>query len=235
MTGLRWIIEGMSNSTTNIPLPSSHIEIDIDYTDGSPLAPDDPRGAMARSIQAARAVIAHVHADNAENPTPCAEWNALQLAQHLVAVLDRAAAAPTDDVIDEMPILADVSISDLGDAALASAQRVHANWSDDAAMAKMIDVPWGTSPGAAVIGVYAGETIVHTWDLAVAIGANLNWPASDVPIHYEMSKAGIPESPRDEFMPFDPVVRPSNDAPMIEHLVGWQGRDVDRWRVARAA
>lgn len=38
-----------------------------------------------------------------------------------------------------------------------------------------------------------------------------------------MSKAGIPETPRDEFRPFDPVVRPGDDAPMIEHLVGWQG------------
>lgn len=206
--------------------------IDIAYTDGSPLAPDDPRGAMARSVQAARAVIERVDETNAHNPTPCAEWNALQLAQHLVAVFDRAAAGPTDDVIDDLPLLADVPLDGLGDAALTAAQRIHVNWSPDEAMTMPIDVPWGTFPGAAVIGVYAGETIVHTWDLSVAIGVSLDWPESDLPTHYEMSKVGIPESPRDEFMPFDPVVRPPQDAPMIEHLVGWQGRDVDRWRVA---
>lgn len=218
------------NAMDNTTHTTRHIE--IDYADGSPLAADDPRGAMARSMQAARAVIAHVDATNAENPTPCTEWNALQLAQHLVAVFERAAAGPTDQVIDDMAILADVAIDDLTDAALASARLVHANWSTDAAMTEPIDVPWGTLPGAAVIGVYAGETIVHTWDLAVAIGVDLNWPEADVAVHHEMSKIGIPESPRDEFMPFDPVVRPGADAPMIEHLVGWQGRDVDRWRVA---
>ena len=205
--------------------------LDIDYTDGSPLAVDDPRGAMARSVQAARAVIACVDAENAGNATPCADWTALEVARHIVAVFDRAAAGPTDQVIDEMAILADVPIDGLTDAALASARTVHANWSDDAAMTRPIDVPWGTLPGAAVIGVYAAETIVHTWDLAAAIGVGLNWPESDVAVHYEMSMVGIPESPRDELMPFDPVVRPGDDAPMIEHLVGWQGRDVDRWRV----
>lgn len=205
--------------------------IDIDYTDGAPLAPDDPRGAMARSVQAARAVIERVDADNAANPTPCAQWSALLLAQHLIAVFDRAAAGPTDQVIDDLPILADVALADLDAAALRSAQQVHASWTGDEVMSMPIDVPWGTFPGAAVIGVYSGETLVHTWDLAVAVGVDLNWPESDVPIHYEMSKVGIPESPRDEFMPFDPVVRPGPEAPMIEHLVGWQGRDVDRWRV----
>ncbi len=206
--------------------------IHIDYTDGTPLAADDPRGAMARSVQAARAVIELVDADNATNSTPCAEWNALQLAQHLIAVFDRAAAGPTDDVINDMALLADVALEDLDETAVASAQRLHLNWSTESAMTDPIDVPWGTFPGAAVIGVYAGETIVHTWDLSVAIGVSLNWPEVDLPIHFEMSKVGIPESPRDEHMPFDPVVRPGDDAPIIEHLVGWQGRNVDQWRVA---
>ncbi len=206
-------------------------EIHIDYTDGEPLALDDPRGAMARSVQAMRAVIGCVAADNADRPTPCADWNVLQLAQHLIAVLDRAAAGPTDQDIPEMPILADVAIERLVDAAHTSATRLHENWTDDSTLDQMIEVPWGTFPGAAVIGVYAGETLVHTWDLAVSIGVDLNWPTQDVNVHFEMSKIGIPESPRDEFMPFDPVVRPGDDAPMIEHLVGWQGRQVEKWRV----
>ena len=93
-----------------------------------------------------------------------------------------------------------------------------------------IDVPWGTFPAPQVIGVYAGETLVHAWDLAAAIGADVNWPETDTAIHFEMSKQGIPEEGRGEFMPFDPVARAGDDAPMIEHLVGWQGRVVTDWR-----
>lgn len=204
-------------------------QIHIDYTDGAPLAADDPRGAMARSVQAARAVLAEVNADNATNPTPCAAWNALELSQHIIAVLDRAAAGPTDRDIPSMPILADVGVERLEHAAMSSARLLHQNWADDAVLGQMIEVPWGQFPGAVVIGVYAGETIVHAWDLAAALGVDLNWPETDVAIHFEMSKAGIPEEGRGEEMPFDPVVRPGDDAPLIEHLVGWQGRDVRRW------
>lgn len=207
----------------------TNTQIHIDYTDGSPLAADDPRGAMARSVQAARAVLAEVTPDNADNATPCADWNALQLAQHIIAVLDRAAAGPTNQDINSMPLLADVHVDALNDTALASAELLHQNWSDDAALGTTIAVPWGEFPGAVVIGVYAGETIVHAWDLAVSIGVEMNWPDADVAIHFEMSKAGIPEAGRGEEMPFDPVVRPGDEASMIEHLVGWQGRVVSRW------
>lgn len=207
----------------------TNTQIHIDYADDSPLATDDPRGAMARSVQAARAVLAQVTPANADNETPCADWNALQLAQHIVAVLDRAAAGPTEQDINSMPLLADTGVDALDQAALASAELLHQNWSDDAALGATIAVPWGEFPGAVVIGVYAGETIVHTWDLAVSIGVDINWPDTDVAIHFEMSKEGIPEAGRGAEMPFDPVVRPGNDAPMIEHLVGWQGRDVSRW------
>ena len=216
-----------STSTHN----TSHIP--IVYTDGAPLHAGDPRASMARSVQAARAVIARVDRTNASNPTPCAEWSAVELARHLIAVLDRAAAGPTDEDIDSMPLLADVELADLVTEAQASAERVHANWAGSEAMEMLIAVPWGSFPGAVVIGVYAGETLVHVWDLAAAIGVTLDWPDADAQTHLEMSKLGIPESPRDEFMPFDPVVRPADDAPAIEHLVGWQGREVDRWRVAR--
>ena len=222
----------MSNhTTTSTNVSTGHIA--IDYTDGTPLHPDDPRAAMARSVQAARAVIARVDATNASNPTPCAEWSALDLARHLIAVLDRAAAGPTDEDIDSMPLLADVDLADLATHARVAAERVHANWADSEAMEMMIAVPWGEFPGAVVIGVYACETLVHAWDLAVSIGVTVDWPEEDTETHVEMSKLGIPESPRDEFMPFDPVVRPADDAPAIEHLVGWQGRDVDRWHVDR--
>ena len=220
-----------TSSTTSTNISTTHVP--IDYTDGAPLHADDPRAAMARSVQAARAIIARVDESNASNATPCAEWNAFDLARHLIAVLERAAAGPTDEDINTMPLLADVDLADLVTEAQAAAERVHANWADSDAMETMIGVPWGEFPGAVVIGVYACETLVHVWDLAVSIGVTLDWPDADTQTHLEMSKLGIPASPRGEFMPFDPVVRPADDAPVVEHLVGWQGRDVDRWRVTR--
>lgn len=207
-------------------------QIQIDYTDGAPLAPEDPRGAMARAVQAARAVVGHVNASNADRPTPCGEWTVHQVAQHLVAVFDRAAACPTDADLNAMPILTEVAVGDLEAATMNSVQQLHANWTDDATLSMMIDVPWGTFPGAAVIGAYASETLVHTWDLAAGMGLELNWPETDLAVHVEMVKMGIAEEGRDnEFIPFGAVVRPAaDDAPAIEHLAGWMGHDVNAWQ-----
>ncbi|MFK7917459.1 MAG: TIGR03086 family metal-binding protein [Ilumatobacter sp.] len=207
----------------------TNTQIHIDYTNGAPLASDDPRGAMARSVQAAQAVLGEVTAAAAHQPTPCADWDVLQLCQHMIAVLDRAAAGPTDDDINALPVLADVPLDELGAAALTSAQRVHENWSDEAAMSKMIAVPWGEFPGAAVIGVYAGELLLHTWDLAVSLGIEANWPETDVAIHLQMAQLAIPEDGRNEFVPFGDVVACAETAPTIERLAAWQGRDVSRW------
>ena len=210
---------------------ASHIS--IDDLDNTPLAADDPRAAMARAVWAARHVIARVDVATATRSTPCPDWNALDLARHLIAVFHRASAGPTGREIVSMPILAPGDVDGLDAAVLAAAHQVRTNWADDATLQTMIDVPWGEFPGAAVIGAYAGETLVHTWDLAVSLDVTLDWPEVDLPAHLAMVQQGIPEQPRDETMPFDAVVRPSSDAPLIEHFVGWMGRDVDRWRVAR--
>ena len=202
----------------------------IEYTDGAPLAPDDPRGAMARSAQAARAVITAFGPDDASAPTPCTDWDALTVAQHMVAVVCRAAAGPTDQRIDEMPVLADVRHDELVDSLDAALHGLQRTWTDHAALTRMIDVPWGTFPGAAVIGVYSSELLVHTWDLAVAIGVQLNWPEADIAVGLAMSEIGFPDGPREQ-MPFDSAVRPTADAPAIEHLAGWVGRDVNLWGV----
>ena len=42
--------------------------------------------------------------------------------------------------------------------------------------------PWGSFPGAAVIGVDAAATLVHTWGLAVSVGLTLNWPDADTDV-----------------------------------------------------
>lgn len=207
----------------------TNTQIHIEYTDGAPLAADDPRGAMARSVQAARAVLAQATSANADIATPCDDWTALQLAQHMIAVIDRAAAGPTDADINALPILADVEIVGLSDAALASAQQLHRNWTDDAALQQMIAVPWGEFPGAMVIGVYAGELLLHTWDLAAALDISLDWPEADVAVHFEMAQMAIPADGRNEFIPFGPVTECADDAPTIVRLAAWQGRDVSRW------
>lgn len=210
-------------------MTSNTTRIDISYDDSTG---GDPRAAMTRATQAARAVVAELTETDTSSSTPCSEWNALDVARHIVAVVDRATAGATGRSLDDMPQLAAVDHADLNDALAASTRALQAAWADDATLSATVDVPWGTFPGAAVLAVYTADLLVHTWDLAVAIGVELNRSEGDVNASLEMAKIGFPDDAR-EGMPFEPVIRSEPDAAAIEHLAGWVGRDVSRWRCSR--
>ncbi|MEM8747327.1 MAG: TIGR03086 family metal-binding protein [Actinomycetota bacterium] len=215
----------------NSTAPRSSTFVTVEYTDGSPLAPDDPRGAMARSVQAARAVVGRLDGDAAGAPSPCPDWTALDVANHLVAVLDRTAASAAGVDLATLPILADHSVDAVADALGASALAVHAAWSDDAVLGRQITVPWGAFPGAAVIGMYAVEILIHTWDLAAALGLDVTWPDDDARVGRSVLEMSIPADGRgDDALPFSEVVPTADDAPPIERLVAWMGRDPEAWR-----
>ncbi|MFK8024141.1 MAG: TIGR03086 family metal-binding protein [Ilumatobacter sp.] len=203
--------------------------IQIQHTDGAPLAPDDVRVAMARALQTARAIIARIDGEDAELPTPCDGWTTGDVARHLITVFRKAAVAPSGADLMDFPEIPDIPLDAMSAELERSAADMHAAWSDDA-LEMMIDAPWGTMPGAAVLGVWAVETLVHTWDLAVALGVEPTWPEPDTTIGLEQTMAAMPPSGRPEFVPFDDAVTIADERPSIDRLAAYMGRDVDAWR-----
>ncbi len=218
----------MTTTDTNRPIEAPR-RIAVDHTDGAPLAPDDPRVPFARSVQTARAVIAEVDAGNADNPTPCPDWDAEMMACHVIAILDRVRGAAEGRDLMEMPLLHDTTPDGLVDAFDTSAGRLHETWSDPALLSREMTLPFGVLPGAAVMAVYTSELLTHTWDLALAIGVEPTWHDGDAAMAAAVVTEGIPAEPRGEEMPFDPVVPVPDDAPPIHHLVAWLGRDPAAW------
>lgn len=225
MTGL--VLQGIhmindSNQQTIQAIQTIH----IDYTDGNPLAAEDPRVPFARAVQGARAVTDLVSTTNALRPSPCDDWTALDVARHLVSVLDRVTGAAEGADLMNMPILSPSGASGVANDLAAAATRVHAAWSDDAALTTLMTLPFGVLPGAAALGAYTSELHTHTWDLATAIGVELNWPEADLEVGVAMAKFAIPSEGRDDpAMPFGHTVDVLTDASLIEQLVAWVGRD----------
>jgi uncharacterized protein (TIGR03086 family) len=191
----------------------------------------DPRLMIARAIQAARTVTDSLSASEATLKTPCAEWTALDVARHMIAVIDRATAGATGAPLDAMPVLADVDHGDLIRTLDSSSSALQAAWANDATLTAMVTVPWGSFPGAVVLSVYAADLLVHAWDLAVAINVEMNWPEGDVVASLAMAKVGFPDNSR-EGMPFGTVISAAPESPAIDHLAGWVGRDVQKWRMS---
>ena len=200
----------------------------------------DPRPLFARAVVTAGTVITGVGDDQLSGPTPCSEMDVRTMLGHLVGVLDRVGALGRGE--DPFTVGdANAPDDDWQDSWAAAADRMAAAWSDDAVLERPMALPWIQGTGADVLASYFNELTVHTWDLAVATGQDPEWddgvlaaalasgdfiPAEDRLALYEEISAsmGLDEVA----VPFAEAVAVPDDAPAIDRLVAWNGRD-PRW------
>lgn len=213
-------------TTTNPPATTDHLDT-------------DPRELFARAVDVAGTTIEGVTPD--QLPLPALPGMTVRdLFEHLVMVLRRVACAGRGEPVQNWPVdAADVADDGFAEAWRATARDVEAAWADDAVLARPTELPWGTFSGAEALGVYLNELTVHTWDLARATGQQPAWDdavvaAADAAIHaqlptadrtaiWEAAKAGLPPGyPWED--PFGPAVEVPDDAPAIDRLVAWNGR-----------
>ena len=197
----------------------------------------DPRPILDRAIATGGAVIAGVQPEQLTDPTPCTDMNVRALLAHLVGVLDRVAALGHGEdpfAVTETPVPGD----HWADAWEDSARRAAEAWSDVAVLERPMALPWIQGSGAEVLASYFSELTVHTWDLATATGQQPDWDDTVVAAALEARRI-LPAENRRAFyeeistamgldevaVPFDEAVPIADDAPAIDRLVAWNGRD----------
>jgi uncharacterized protein (TIGR03086 family) len=186
----------------------------------------DPRPLFARAAATALACVSGVRSHQLDDPTPCQEFDVRQLLGHLVAVLDRVAAVGRGaDPLALPHVVEDVPDDGWPDAAAAALQAAAQVWADDAVLVRLLRLPFGTLPGAAALASYAGEVTTHAWDLAVATGQSPEWDPDVLTVALAAIHAKLPTAERGPQVPFADAVRVASDAPPIDQLVAWQGRD----------
>jgi uncharacterized protein (TIGR03086 family) len=213
---------------------------DVDMTTATSSITDhrtDPRPILARAITTGGAVIAGVRPQQLTDPTPCTDMNVRTLLAHLVGVLDRVAALGNGEdpfSVTETPVADDR----WPDAWEESATRAADAWSDDAVLERPMALPWIQGSGAEVLASYFSELTVHTWDLAMATGQQPDWDDTVVTAALEARQILPAENRRALFeeisiamgldevsVPFAEAVPIPDDAPAIDRLVAWNGRD----------
>jgi uncharacterized protein (TIGR03086 family) len=163
--------------------------------------------------------------------------NVRTLLAHLVGVLDRVAALGNGEdpfSVTETPVADDR----WPDAWEESATRAADAWSDDAVLERPMALPWIQGSGAEVLASYFSELTVHTWDLAMATGQQPDWDDTVVTAALEARQILPAENRRALFeeisiamgldevsVPFAEAVPIPDDAPAIDRLVAWNGRD----------
>jgi uncharacterized protein (TIGR03086 family) len=224
-------------------LGADDVAMDADTTspnDPTDLAADDPRRALAGAVATLRSVMEQVRPDQWDAPTPCEAMTVAELQEHLVMVVRRIACAGRGEPLERWPMdAADVAPGDWLDAVTAAAHDVQAAW-PDRVLGEERQLPWGTFTGSQVAAVYTNEVVVHTWDLARATGQSPTWDDAVLSVAWAAIRSQLPEPERAPMWdqarqylpegevwedPFADAVAVPDDAPLIDRLVAWNGRD----------
>jgi uncharacterized protein (TIGR03086 family) len=201
-------------------------------TTPSPARPTaDPRPAFFSAVATACDAVAGVSPDQLDDPTPCTEFDVRALLGHLVAVFRRVTSiAAGNPAIGHAPLVTDVPDDGWAEAARDAGRDMRLAWADPAVLVLEMRLPFGTLPGAAALAMYTGEISTHTWDLAVATGQSPAWDDEVITDALAAVHRKLPAE-RGPGIPFAPPVPVPADAPAIDRLVAWQGRD-PAWRPA---
>ena len=200
----------------------------------------DPRPILDRAIATGGAVIAGIRPDQLTAATPCPEMDVRSMLSHLVGVLDRIAALGNDE--DPFSVTeTHAPDDDWSNAWAKSGTHAADAWRDDAVLERPMALPWIQGNGAEVLTSYFSELTVHTWDLAAATGQQPHWDDTVVTAALEARQILPAENRRAVFeeisaamgldevaIPFAEAVPVQVDAPAIDRLVAWNGRDPRR-------
>jgi uncharacterized protein (TIGR03086 family) len=130
--------------------------------------------AYRRSLAEFTGRVAQVRPDQWSAPTPCADWDVRTLVNHLVnedrwtvPILAGATIAEVGDRFDG-DLLGDDPAASAADAARQAEDAVTA----PGAMDRTVHLSFGDTPAPEYIYQLLADHLVHSWDLAAAIGAD---------------------------------------------------------------
>lgn len=199
----------------------------------------DPRRSLAQALQVAARTIDQVRAEHLAMPTPSG-MDVELLCGHLIMVAQRVRLAGEGADPWAWPAeTTGLAADEWAPAFRQAASEVAAAWADDALLARPTVLPWDTMAGSDVAAMYAAELAVHTWDLGQALGVTPMWDDETLAVSEAIMHHLLPEADRDPMWaaakaalppeipwtdPFGNAMEVPADAPAIDRLVAWCGR-----------
>lgn len=183
---------------------------------------------LEQAMANTRAVLANVTPDQYDLATPCASWDVRALVNHIVGGSHYFAACVNNGKSPDAANTTDFTQGDLMAAYDDGIKAALAAFGTPGAMEKMIELPFGTFPGAAFMGLATNDQFTHGWDLARATGQNTDLAPELAAQLLEGAKATIPDQFRgaDGQAPFAPAQSAGADASAADELAAFMGRSV---------
>lgn len=184
----------------------------------------DRIGMLQRTLDGASAMIHGVRADELAKPTLCSEWDVSGLVQHMLQTCQRFTAALGAGESGHAQGSAEEAKGDLAAAYDGASRRLMAAWRAPGALERTLKLPIGELPAAAGIDVVLADQLLHTWDLAKALGRPYSMDADLAEAALQMMQQMMRPEFRGPGKAFAEAVPCPDDAPVQQLLVALSGR-----------
>jgi uncharacterized protein (TIGR03086 family) len=178
--------------------------------------------SLADAVAATGRLIVGVRLDQWGAPTPCEEMTVVNIIEHLVGGLDQFADVPASGALGAASER-HLTKEDARDAFEAAGRHLLQQWSLPDVAERTYEMPWGATPGTALIGFMLIEEVTHGWDLARATGQVATYADDVVEATFDLARSYDDETIRVPGM-FGAAVPVSSDAPLIDRLAAFLGR-----------
>lgn len=161
-----------------------------------------------------------------DRPTPCTEWDVRALVSHTIGAMEMYASwadgGPPPD-FEAMMSGQDVLGGDPHGAVLASCARSQRAWSQPGVLQRGLETPWGPWSGEQAASTSTFSTLVHGWDLAVALGLDTELPQHLLDLSWGVAEPLVPVL-REAGVVAEPVEAGEGATP-TQRLFAFLGRD----------
>ena len=169
-------------------------------------------------------VVANVDQPRLTSTTPCDDYTVQQLMNHIVGWVQVFEAGCNGRTFEGDPS-AYVCGPDAADEFARLAASVVAGWTE-LGFDREVQISGGSMmPAVMVFNMTVMEYMAHGWDLASATGQPNPYSEEEAAEVLARAKATLPPEYQGEGMAFGAVVPVADDAPAIEQLIGFLGRD----------
>src|SRR5215469_6103998 len=181
---------------------------------------------LSQVLELAESVIEKVRPEQATLPTLCRSWDVEALVAHLVNDTGQFSAAATGGRPDWDAPTPTVG-GDWAAAFRAGAAELRAAWQRAGDLNQEIELPFGSVKMSFVASQQVAEFAVHSWDLAVATGQRVQFPAEACEAALVWARTALrPQFRGDEASgkAFGPEVQAPDDASAEDRLAAFFGR-----------
>ena len=190
----------------------------------------DPVEMLRKTTLRVKEVVAGVEQSQAQDPTPCSQWDVRGLLNHLIGGLEFTAGSIAGNPPNLRIADADSSYIDEPDVAVlieayhAVLDRVLQSASEPGALDGIVSTPYfGEMP---VNQIFVGTTMdqfIHGWDLAKATGQDTALDAGLVEFASGMLSSGFADMGRQAGFIGPEITVPDNSSPQ-DRLIAYMGR-----------